>query len=147
MKQTRLFLLTLMSLLMISVSISADDQPIPVNQLPASVTTFAKKHFPKQTIQSAEKDAEFGGTEYEIYLSSGTKVKFNKRGNWDKVDCGASAVPATIVPAAISKYVKANYPGQKITKIERDGNKYEVELSNRTELKFDSKGRFLKVDR
>lgn len=147
MKQSRLFLITLMCLLMSSASCFADDIPIPVSQLPGYVTTFVKKYFPNQTIQAAEKDAEFGGTEYEVYLNDGTKVKFDKRSNWKEVDCRAGAVPAAIVPKAIAAYVKANYPGQEITQIEFDDKKYEVELTNRLELKFDKKGRFLKIDR
>ena len=67
--------------------------------------------------------------------------------NWEKVECRGGAVPTTIVPGAITTYVRTHFPGETITQIERDGNKYEVELSNRLELKFDRNGRFLKVDR
>lgn len=146
MKQSRLFLIAIACMLMLSAGCYADDTPIPPAQLPANVKTFAKTHFPKLTIQSAEKDAEYNGTEYEVRLSDGTKIKFDKKGNWDEVDCGVGAVPATIIPAPIATYVKANYPSQKIIQIERDKGKYEVELSNRLELKFDKKGRFLKIE-
>ncbi|MBP9547019.1 MAG: PepSY-like domain-containing protein, partial [Tidjanibacter sp.] len=47
------------------------------------------------------------------------------------------AVPAAIVPAAITKYVTENYPDAYIRSIERDRHAYEVNLSNRWEIKFD----------
>ena len=90
---------------------------------------------------------EITGIEYEVYLKDGSEIKFDKKSNWEKVECREGAVPATIVPEAITTYVRTHFPGETITQIERDGNKYEVELSNRLELKFDRNGRFLKIDR
>ena len=38
------------------------------------------------------------------------------------------------------------FPGEKITKIDRDSREYEVELSNDVDLKFDKKGQLKEVD-
>lgn len=43
----------------------------------------------------------------------------------------------------ITAYVTANYPGQSINEMEREGNAIEVELSNGLELYFDLNGNFL----
>ena len=57
------------------------------------------------------KDVEFGGTKYEVMLNDGAKIEFDKKGNWDNVDCETYAVPTALVPASITRYVKANFPG------------------------------------
>ena len=38
------------------------------------------------------------------------------------------------------------FPGEKITKIEKDSRKYEVELTNDVELKFDRKFNIREID-
>ena len=83
--------------------------------------------------------------DYEVYLANGTKVEFTLQGDWKEVRC-AGGVPAAIVPAAISKYVKTNYANAAIVKIDKKYSGYEVELNNGLELKFDTKGKFLAID-
>jgi len=142
MKQIKSFFLTLLCLLIANVAL-ADDKPIPVNQLPAAAKTFVKKNFKAQKITYAEKD----GNSYECRLDNGTKVEFTLKGNWDKVECAAgSSVPANLVPKAIQNYVKANYAGCVITKIDKERYGYEIELSNDVELKFNKQGKFIGVD-
>ena len=60
--------------------------------------------------------------------------------------CSQSEVPSKIVPAAIRDYVKTNYPDAKILRIERDRKGYEVKLSNRWEISFDSQMRVVDID-
>ena len=83
---------------------------------------------------------------YEVMLADGTKVEFNRNGEWKEVDCRHSSVPTPIVPAQIMKYVKANYPDVKVMKIERDRIDYELRLSNRLELTFDTKFNIIDID-
>ena len=103
MKTTRLFLVAVICLLAQSVTSLADDRMIPVSQLPATVKTFVTKNFPGKNITYAEKDVEFGGTKYEVRLNDGAKIEFDKKGNWDNVDCNTYAVPAALVPASIAQ--------------------------------------------
>jgi hypothetical protein len=44
------------------------------------------------------------------------------------------------------KYVKSNYPDVKVMQIERNRSDYEVRLSNRLELTFDSKFNIIDID-
>ena len=44
------------------------------------------------------------------------------------------------------KYVKDNYPDVKVLLIERDRNDYELKLSNRLELTFDTKYNIIDID-
>lgn len=53
---------------------------------------------------------------------------------------------AQIVPEAIRNYVKTNYPDARILQIEYDDNEYEIKLSNRWEITFDSKMRVIDID-
>jgi uncharacterized protein YuzE len=146
MNKNKLFLVALLCMLLQSVTCLADDKIIPVEQLPAPAKTFVKKYFPQATIEYATKDTEFMGTTYEVRLSDGTEVDFDKKGNWDNVDCKTKAVPASLVPAAIAQYVKAHYPNTVIVKIDKERGGYEIELSNDLDLKFNSKGKLIGID-
>ena len=146
MNKNKFFLVALLCMLLQSVTCLADDKIIPVEQLPASAKTFVKKYFPQATIEYATKDTEFMDTTYEVRLSDGTEVDFDKKGNWDNVDCKTKAVPASLVPAAIAQYVKAHYPNTVIVKIDKERSGYDIELSNDLDLKFNSKGKLIGID-
>ena len=145
MKQMKYFFMALMCLMM-SASCVADDRIIPVEQLPAAAKTFIQKNFPGKTISYAKIDRDGLKTIYEARLDDGTEVDFDKKGNWDKVDCEKKAVPASLIPAGIANYVKANFPGAFVVKIDKERYGYEIELSNDLELKFDKRGNLMNID-
>ena len=62
---------------------------------------------------------------------------FDSKGDWTEVDGKRSEVPAFFIPKEIKKQVNEMFPGEKITKIEKDSRKYEVELTNDVKLKFE----------
>ena len=140
-------LLTLVVAMFCSISVMADDMPIEYNKVPANARAVITKYFPTSTVTAATKDAEFlGGAEYSVYLNNGAKVEFDSKGVWKEVECGTMAVPAGIVPVKIASYVKANYEGSDIVKIDVDKNDYEIRLSTGLELKFNLKGDFIGID-
>lgn len=145
MKNMRFFFLAL-ALTLFSVSLSARDEIISEQQLPAAAKTFVKQYFKNRTVSLAKKDVDPGSTSFDVVLNSGTKIEFNAKGEWKEVDCAPAAVPAALVPAAIAKYVKANYANLKIVKIERDAAGYDIELSNDVDLQFDKQGNFVRID-
>ena len=145
MKKSVFFLAALVCMMMQSVTTFASDRIIPKEQLPAAAQTFIQKTFPGQTISYAKVDSD-GRKTYEVRLSNGTEVEFDKNGTWDKVDCNYSAVPANLVPANIATYVKSNFPGATIVKIDKERYGYDIELSNDLELKFNKSGQMLRVD-
>ena len=75
-----------------------------------------------------------------------TEIEFTGSGEWKSIDCRYSAVPEAVMPANIVAYVKQNFPNVHITKIEKDGRYYEVELSNRLDLYFDHNGNYAGFD-
>ena len=145
MKKPVLFFAALVCMLMHSVSSFAGDRIIPAEQLPAAAKTFIQKTFPGQTVSYAKIDFD-GRKKYEVRLSNGTEVEFDKNGNWDKVDCNYSAVPASLVPATIANYVKTHFAGAKVVKIDKERHGYDVELSNDLELKFNKQGQLMNID-
>ena len=137
MKKIFVLLLGLMTLNVFA----ANDRPVTFQQLPQKAQQFITTHFSGVEFLSATVDDD-----YEVYLANGTKVEFTLQGEWKEVKCPGSAVPAAIIPAAISKYVKANFPNSTIVKIDKKYSGYDIELNNDMELKFDKNGRFLSYD-
>ena len=56
------FLFFALALTLCSVSLSARDQVISEQQLPAAVKTFVKQYFKNRTVSLAKKDVDFGST-------------------------------------------------------------------------------------
>ena len=146
MKKVSLFSVAIVSMVMQSVTCLADDMVIPVGQLPEAAKTFVKKNVPNTAISYVTKEMEFMGATYEARLADGTEIDFDKKGNWDKVDCQLKAVPAALIPAEISQFVKTNHPDAIIVKIDKERYGYDIELSNDLELKFNKKGQLIGID-
>jgi len=142
MKQIKFFLVMLVCLVASGTAL-ADDKPIPVEQLPDAAKTFVANNFKGKKILYAEKDWD----SFECRLNDGTKVEFNRKGEWDNVECNAmNEVPAAIVPEAIKKYVTTNFEGCKIKKIDKERYGFEIELSNDVDLKFNKEGGLVGID-
>lgn len=125
---------------------SANDKPIKVEELPAKAQEFIKNHFPTNTVTLAKEDTDFAEKSYEVVFSDGSKVEFNKKGDWKDVEYRTGSVPVTIIPTAIIDKVKTSYPNTKIVKIEKDRDGYDIKLSNGTELEFNSKLQLIDID-
>ena len=121
-----------------SVASAVNDKVINKNELPAKTQKFIDGNFANVKLSYAKLETDFLTRYYEVTLADGTKLEFTSNGEWEEVDCRRAEVPAAIIPAGISEYVKNNYPGEKINRIERDSRGYELELSNDLELKFNN---------
>lgn len=141
MTQKRFFLVALMCMIMSATSF-ASDRVITANQLPATAQTFINQTFPGATIMYAEID----DGKYEVHLNDGTEINFDRKGNWDKVDCKLKAVPAHLIPATIASNVETQFSGTVITKIDKERYGYEIELSNGLDLKFNRQGMLSEID-
>ena len=75
-------------------------------------------------------------------------VDFNSKGQWYDIECHKGSVPSALVPSQITTYVKTNYSGRSIVKLEKQRRGgYEVELSDGLELKFDKNYKLVDLDR
>ncbi len=124
----------------------ADNRPIDRSQLPATAQTFLTTHFADAKVSLVTKDRDLMETTYDVVFVDGSSVEFNGKGEWKDVECRTGVVPEAIVPNAILDHVRANYPGVTIRKINRDRYDWEVELSNRLELQFDTQFRLMEID-
>lgn len=115
-------------------------------QLPEVSQQFITEHFAGAEVSFAKVETEFLDKEYKVVLADGTKLEFNRKGAWEKVDCKCGTVPEEIVPRPILDYVAQQFAGHRITCIERDRRDYEVELDNGFELKFDLDGLLIDFD-
>lgn len=126
---------------------SCSDRPVAPAQLPGAITAFIQQNFPNQAITFAQKDLEITGWQYDVVLADGTQIEFDTDQMWDKIQCPmTNPVPAVLIPAPIMSYLRGNFPGVMIQKIDKDGSGYEVELANGLELKFNQAGALMEMD-
>ncbi len=130
-----------------SNAIASNDKVITQKELPAPAQTFIKKHFPKAQVSLVKLDTDILGRSYEVILSDGCKLEFDKSGQWTDLDGQRSPLPVSSLPQAIVTHVRKNFSANQIVQIERtDRKRYAVELDNGVELLFDKNFRFLGYD-
>ncbi|MBQ1178047.1 MAG: PepSY-like domain-containing protein [Bacteroidaceae bacterium] len=121
-------------------------QPISQTQLPEKAQTFLATYFSEAKISLARKEIDVMELSYDVIFTDGCKVEFDRKGNWTEVDCLTHPLPSGIVPEAISKVIRAQYPDAQVTKIERDHRETDVKLTNRVELTFNKHMQLVDID-
>lgn len=137
------------SLFVMNLAVLADnDKPIQISQMPKKAQSFVQKHFADQSVAVAKMETDFLDKTFDVIFTNGDKVEFDKKGNWTKIDCEHTQVPAEVIPAAIQQYVSKNYPDAKVVKIEKTDRKgYDVDLSNGFDIEFDKHMNVREIDR
>lgn len=141
-----LFAFSLLILPLAFIACGSDDKKVSTSDLPPIAQAFLQAHFPSQKVTRVEKDND----SYDVYLANGFEVEFKLSGEWDSVDGKGQQIPADIIallPSAIPSYIAQHYPTQYIVEINKEHFGYEINLNNNIELKFDSNGTFLRVDK
>lgn len=123
-----------------------NDKPISVNALPAKAQSLLNQHFNGQKVMLATIESGIISKSYDVVLKNGTKLEFDKKGNLTEIDCKQATVPANLIPQAIKDYLKDNYAGQSVKKIEIKRNEYEIELSNGLDLTFNKHFQLIDID-
>ena len=124
----------------------ADDKPISFDQLPAKAQSFINKYFAGEEVSHITYDRDALSADYDVRFLSGTEVEFDSNGEWKDIDTRNGVVPAELIPQAIAKYVKSNYPNRTITEISRNHTHTEVTLNGGLELKFNKNHKLVEVD-
>lgn len=118
-----------------------------INELPQVSRTFLNNYFDGNKVSHIKIDKDlFLVDSYDVILTDGTSVEFNRDGEWKEVKSFQQNIPDTLIPAEIRQYVSQNYPGQKIMTVERGKRKVSVDLANGLELKFDLNGNLIDID-
>lgn len=118
-----------------------------INELPQVSRTFLNNYFNGNKVSHIKIDKDlFLIDSYDVILTDGTSVEFNRDGEWKEVKSFQQNIPDTLIPAEIKQYVNQNYPSQKIMTVERGKRKVSVDLANGLELKFDLNGNLIDID-
>lgn len=144
--KTMSYLIVALLFVLQSTHCSGRDKVITVKELPVAAQNVMTKHFKSQRVLLVQKDNDALRVSYDVVLADGIKLEFDSKGQWTEIDTKPQAVPAALVPAAISDYVKGAYPDARIVQIERDRTGYDVDLSNGLEVKFNKKLKVIKID-
>ena len=134
-------------LLTVSAMCARDRVSRDVNLLPTEARELIKNHFAEASISYLKVDKNLFRVEgYDVRLTDGTELDFNSKGQWTEIEAEKNAVPASLIPDVIKKYMKHNYNGQRVKKIKHNRRGYELKLSNGLEVEFDNMGNFLRLD-
>ncbi len=131
---------------MLTITGCDEDKIISASQLPQKAQQFIQQYFAEEEIAIVKSEREVSGKKYEVTFISGKNIEFKSNGDWIKVDCLFSAVPAELVPEAIANKVKEMYPDAIICVIDKENNYTEVDLNNGLDLKFDKKYNLIAID-
>lgn len=128
------------------VANAGNDKPINVNELPAKAQTLLSKHFKGQKVMLATIESGVVSRSYDVVLRNGTKLEFDKKGNLTEIDCKQGIVPSQLIQQPIKNYLKENYRGETVRKIEWNEKEYEVELTNGIDLTFNKHFQLIDID-
>ena len=138
-------LLVLAFIALAGFTANAQKVNITLKELPAAAQSFISANFPNQASSYVIKDKGMLEIEYKVILAGGVEIEFDADGNWEEIESN-TPLPATVLPETIAGYINSNYKSHGTLKVEKKRQGYEVELTNGTELEFDTKGKFLRID-
>ena len=118
---------------------------IPEQNVPTEINNYVSTHFPNCSISKAIKENDENEEMYEITLSCGVKLEFNKQKEIIDIDWNKK-LPDSVIPANILSYVISNYSTNFIIGWELQSGNQEVQLNNNLVLVFDMAGEFLRID-
>lgn len=149
MKRQAIVLITALTVLgaLIYYSFAAKPKIQTKGDLPELSQKFIATHFPEEKTAYMLVDIDGFRRTYELMLTSGKELEFNKKGEWKEIDAKIEAVPEAIIPPKIVQFVNENFGESAfVVQIEKKHWGFEVELSNKLELEFSSKARFIGYD-
>lgn len=139
-------LVTLLTVVTLFTVKADNEKPIRFENLPDNSKEFIQKYFSEKDISFIKVETEILSKSYEVYFVNGSKVEFDRKGEWETIDCINKRIPDGIVPGKIAEHIAKNHFQSSIVKIERDRRDYEIELDNDLEIKFDLKFNVIKYD-
>lgn len=132
--------------LLVVVAIHAEEQPITFGELPKNAKIFVLTYFKDIPFKEVCIERRASLTQYEVRLSGGIDLQFDRTGLLTEITCKNGEVPDIVVPRRILETVKEHFSDNYITKFENNGRIYEVELDDGTVLSFSKTQRLLDVD-
>lgn len=145
MKMKRTFITAFFAMLLVvfSVSCSSEEKEFDYAALPMSAQQFVKQY--DASYSRVEKEKDNGFWEYEVWLSDGSKVEFNEKGEWTSVECKYSEIPVGIIPTVIAEDIAKRHPDLKPYKIEKEVGGYEIDIPG-YDLYYSNNGIFIRAE-
>ena len=118
---------------------------VPESIVPEPITVYVTENFPNKFIKEIEKKAH----SWKVELNNGHEIKFDA--NFNVISGGGNGGGGngggnnSNYPE-INTFVDIYFPQVSIRKVKRDGNKYEVELTDNTEIDFNLSFEWKKID-
>ena len=137
--------LTFIIAAIIVTACETNDSFIKFEKLPGVAQSFVKKHFADLQISYVKQDDDG----FEVKFSNGYEVEFDRKGDWDNVDCNHQPVPQSVIdllPKDIPQYITSNFYDSYICQVDKNRKSWDIELSNGLELTFDAAGQFIRMD-
>ena len=119
---------------------------VPASIIPEQITDYVTVNFPNNHIDQIEKK---NNGNWEIELNNDHEIKFDA--NFNVISGGGNGGGGngggnnSNYPE-INTFVDTYFPQVSIRKVERDGNKYEVELTDNTDIDFNLSFEWKKID-
>ena len=100
---------------------------IKPNQLPTSARTYLKTYLADQSIRQCTEITDEYKVVYEVLLTNGSVVVFNRDGGWHSINMPNQKVPHDIIPADVDVFLTRNYGrNYTVTRIIKDSAGYRV---------------------
>ena len=139
-------LITLLSLLLLTVSLSADERHITFGELPKNAKIFVLTYFKDIPFKEVVIERRASLAQYEVVLENGLKLQFDRVGLCTEIDAKRGFVPDEVMPKKIVSTVTKYFPDNRIKKFENNGRMYEIKLEDGTTLTFNPTLRLVDVD-
>ena len=129
---------------------AATAQVLPAEDLPPSAKQHLQSAHPQSSIRSVLLYEEMG---YEVLLNTAVRLYYSLEGEFllelwsDEDDDDYRPIPLDRLPSSILSYIQSNFPNFYIVWARGDDDGFDVFLNNGYEVTFDSRGRFLYLDR
>ncbi len=119
---------------------------IDFEALPAKAQEFVLTYFAEEPIRFVRMENEVTRTEYTVRFENGMEIEFNGSGDWDEVESHSACLPNGFLHEGILRFLDENHTGYCLHEVAKGRHKFEVELSDGTELIFNKSGEFLRYD-
>ncbi|MDE5731586.1 MAG: PepSY-like domain-containing protein [Bacteroidales bacterium] len=127
-------------------SACADDRPCTFEQLPDEAKAFVNSTYQGVEVMYVTKDDDIFRPDYNVMLTNGIIMEFSHSGSLKKIEAKKGSISPALIPEGIRKFVDMHYPDAEYVEYEIGRKTYEVKLSNRLELKFNSAFHIIEVD-
>lgn len=140
-------LLSVLSVLLSAGSAYADsEKAVDFDRIPDKAKAFLQEHFPSGRVSYAKQETDFPELTYEVMMTDGLYVEFDRHGEWMEIECRYGTLPVSVVPEVIFRYAETHCPGQEFRKISRTKKFYEVKFKSGMDLRFDRHFNFIGAD-